>query len=54
MRVKKDLNDLNTTDLDLQAGSKLYINNSLCPYFRGLWNETKKLWNKKNYFFILL
>ena len=27
---------------------------SLCPYYRGLRNETKKLWNKKKYFIILL
>ena len=47
MRVKKDLKDLDATDLDLPAGTKLYINDSLCPYYKGLWNETKKLWNKK-------
>ena len=50
MRVKKDLKDLDATDLDLPAGTKLYINDSLCPYYRGLWNETKKLWNKKKMF----
>ena len=47
MRVKKDLKDFDATDLDLPAGTKLYINDSLCPYYRGLCNETKKLWNKK-------
>ena len=45
--IKKYMKDLETTDLDLPAGTKLYINDSLCPYYRGLWNETKKLWNKK-------
>ena len=50
MRVKKDLKDLDATDLDLPAGTKLYINDSLCPYYRGLWNETKELWNKKKIF----
>ena len=50
MRVKKDLKDLNATDLDLPAGTKLYINDSLFPYYRGLWNEAKKLWNKKKIF----
>ena len=50
MHVKKDLKDLDATDLDLPAGTKLYINDSLCPYYRGLWNETKKLWNKEKMF----
>ena len=47
MCVKKDLKDLDATDLDLPAGTKLYINDSLCPYYRGLRNEAKKLWNKE-------
>ena len=29
------------TILRLPAGTKLYINDSLCPYYRGLWNEAK-------------
>ena len=50
MRVKKDLKDLDATDLDLPAGTKLYINGSLCPYYRELWNEAKKMWSKKKIF----
>ena len=50
MRVKKDLNDLDATDLDLPAGTKLYSNDSLCTYYRGLWNKTKKLLSKKKIF----
>ena len=50
MLVKKDLKDLDATDLDLPAGTKLYINGSLCPYYRELWNEAKKMWNKKKKF----
>ena len=50
MHVKKDFKDLDATDLRLPAGTRLYINDSLCPYYRGLWNETKKLWNKKKIF----
>ena len=42
-RVKKDLNDLNPTDLDFLEGIQLSINDSLGPYYRGLWNECKKL-----------
>ena len=50
MRVNKDLKDLNPTDLDfLQGTLRLFGNDSLCPYYRGLWNECKKLWSiKKN------
>ena len=45
----KDLEDLNPIDLDFPEGTQLFINDSLCPYYRGLWNECKKLWvNKKN------
>ena len=50
MHVQKDLKNLDATDLDLPAGTKLYINDSLCPCYRGLWNEAKKLWNKKKIF----
>ena len=45
----KDLKDLNPIDLDFPEGTQLFINDSLCPYYRGLWNECKKLWvNEKN------
>ena len=47
MRVRKYLNDFDATDLDLPAGARLYINDRICPYYRGLWNENKKLLNKK-------
>ena len=50
MHVIKDLKDLDATDLNLPAGTKLYINDSLCPSCRGLWTEAKKLWNKKKMF----
>ena len=50
MRVKKDLKDLNATNFVLLAGTRLYINDSLCPYYRGMWNEAKKLWNKRKIF----
>ena len=23
---------------------------TMCPYYRGLWNEAQKLWNKKKIF----
>ena len=46
IRVKKDLKDLNPVDLDFPEGTQLFINDSLCPYYRGHWNECKKLWVK--------
>ena len=45
MSIKKGLKHLNPTNLSFQEGTKMYINNSLCPYYRELWNECKKLWN---------
>ena len=36
IRVKKDLKDLNTTDLDFPEGTRLFINDTLCPYYRVL------------------
>ena len=47
---QKDLKDLDATDMDLLAGTNLYINGSLCPHYRGLLHETKKLWSKKKVF----
>ena len=50
MRIKKGLKDLNQTNLSFLEGTKIYVNDSLCPYYRGLCNECKKLWNnEKNY-----
>ena len=51
MHVKKELKDLDSTDLDLPAGTKLSINDSLCSYYRVLWSEAKKLWNEKKIYF---
>ena len=50
MRVKSALKKLKPADLDLHVGTKLYINESLCPYYRGLWNQCKELWNRRKLF----
>ena len=50
MRVKSKLKKLKPSDLNLPGGTKLYINESLCPYYRGLWNHCKKLWNRRKLF----
>ena len=47
MPIKKGLKDFNPTNLSFPEGIKIYINDSLCPYYRALWNECKKLWNNK-------
>ena len=60
LQVKKDLKDLIADDLDLPRGTKIFVNQSLCPYYRILWSKTKRLqsmgkikflyiwWNRKN------
>ena len=35
-QVKKDLKDLTADDLDLPRGTKIFVNQSLCPYYRIL------------------
>ena len=45
LKVKKDLRNLDMEDLDLSRGTKIYINQSLCPYYRILWLKAKRLQN---------
>ena len=40
---KKDLKKLTMEDLELPGNSKLFINRSLCPYYKMLWSKSKKL-----------
>ena len=37
LRCKKDLRSINMSNLNLPEGTKLFINESLCPYCKGLW-----------------
>ena len=48
MRVKSELKKLNLkpADLDLPVGTKLYITERLRLYYRDLWNQCNKLWNR--------
>ena len=39
MRFKKGLKDLNPTNLSFAEGTKIYVSDSLCPNYRGLWNK---------------
>ena len=45
LKVKKDLRNLDMEDLDLPRGTKIYIKQNLCPYYRILWSKTKRLQN---------
>ena len=52
--VKTDLKKLTLEDLELPRNSKLFINRSLCPYYKMLWPKSKKLHSlsKMHSFFI--
>ena len=54
LRVKKDLKSLDPTELDFPEGTRIFINESLCAYYRGLWNKCKKLkgMDKLHVFFV--
>ena len=43
MMIKKNLKNLNPTGLDFLEKNDYYKNDSLCPYYRRIWNEFKKL-----------
>ena len=41
--VKRDLKKLTLEELELSGNTKLFINRSLCPYYKMLWSKSKKL-----------
>ena len=43
IRVKKHFKSLDPTELEFPENTKSLVNESLCPYQRGIWNECKKL-----------
>jgi len=43
MNNKKNLKLLKSEEVDLPSGTRIYINESLCPYYRGLWGRCKGL-----------
>ena len=43
--VKRDLGKIKTDDINLPGQNKLFINKSLCPYYKGIWAKSKKLHN---------
>ena len=44
---KNKLKQLKPESLNLPASLKIYINESLCPYYEKLWTKCKKLWDAK-------
>ena len=54
LQVKKDLKDITADDLDLPRRTKIFVNQSLCPYYRILRSKTIRLQSmgKINSFFI--
>ena len=42
LHVKKDLISLDPTELDFPQSTKIFVNESLCAYYCGLWNKCKK------------
>ena len=47
LRIRKRLKNLHPTNLRFPEGTKIYVNDNLCPCYRGLSNECKKLQNNK-------
>ena len=43
LRLKKELKFLDPRELDFPENTKIFINESLCPYYRGIWNKCEKL-----------
>ena len=54
LRDKKNLKALNPTELDSPEATRMLINESLCAYYRGLWNKCTKAkgMGKLNVFFV--
>ena len=46
LEAKKDLRKLDTTNIDLPEGSKFFVNQSSCSYYRLLWSTSKKIHGK--------
>lgn len=41
--VKRDLSKLDMKEVDLPEGTQVFVNQSLCPYYKSLWSKSKKL-----------
>ena len=43
MKVKRDLRNMDLSETGLPVGTTLFVNESLCSYYRWLWSSCKKL-----------
>ena len=50
LREKKKLENIDSCKFDFNTRAKLYINEILCPYDRGLWRKYKRFWLNKAVF----
>ena len=48
LREKQELKNVDPSEFDFPEGTDLFINESLCFYYKMLWNKCKKLWGKKS------
>ena len=46
-KYKRKLKDLDPTAVNLPEETKIFLNESLCPYYRGLWGKLKSMLNQK-------
>ena len=44
--MKKQLKDLDCALFNFPDGTKTFVNESLCPYYKGLWSKCKAIKNK--------
>ena len=47
LRSKRQLKGFDSAAVDLPEGTKIFVNESLCPYYRQIWNKCKKLREKQ-------
>ena len=47
LKVKRQLKGLDPSAVDLPEGTKIFVIKCLCPYYRGIWNNCKKLRDKQ-------
>ena len=43
IRVKKELKSLDPTELNFPENTNIFINDRLCPFYRGICNKSKEL-----------
>ena len=47
LREKKELKNVDPSEFDFPEDTAIFMNESLCSYYKMLWNKCKKLWEKK-------